>query len=912
MLKNKITKFKLKPLTLAVTAASLVQTSIAVAQEKTSEPEVINVTGVRTSLVAATANKRFSNQIVDSIVADDIGKLPDNTIAESLGRVAGVQVDQGIGEGSSISIRGLRENVTLYNGRTIIDVNGRGGTGMDTLNTSTYSIMSMVPSALTKQLDVTKLASADMIDGAVGGVVNIMSRKPFDKMGEQKAISYAANYNDQNKDLGHQLFGMYSNTFNQDSFGILVSANIDMREVSQDGIGTFNGWTALPEDRSVTSAGGERLDLDSQGNEVKILLNGDPRFQQIIDDRDRVSGSVLAQWRPSDELELTADVLYSRFDSVRDRHWLSTPLAGDFTNAELDENNFLMAGSASRPLQNNAEYVDLTTDLLSGAVNADWSLSEQINVFAELSFSQSDSNRKQIFNRVQTLDTFDIDFDVRRGKFGGDFNFDGDPLDKSGYRWNNYFDNRTKAETTHLSQKIDLDIFLNNDIFTKFEAGVRLQQYDTKSVAGNRQLVPFRNQPDDNLLDYEQKFGMEGAFEIFSNQDYLAGELAGLPRTYLIGQGRNIAGCESVIEVFNAADKEKCLNPQSDINNLLSTWTVKEDHLALYAKLNYELYLGDMFAYGNFGVRYLTRDLQSTGYQAASSDEVVQQTAKVDNNELLPSAMFNLDITDDLKLRIGGAKVLAYPSTVSMRNAFRLFVPTDTDEDGNLIAGFGNGGSPELKPFIATQYDLALEWYFNKSSAVSATVFTKDIESFVIPRQNQLTFDTYPDVPYFVVSQDANGEGGTIKGIEFFYQQAFDFLPEPFDGFGVTASYAIIDSETNLKDLAGNPQPFLGLSEKSGNLIAYYEKGDHSIRMAYNFRDPYLQSIGSEDLGWYADEYKQLAMTYRYNISDDISVSLQGNNLTEENNKTYAQYPVAVLTNTERGRTLRASITANW
>ncbi|MER2490753.1 hypothetical protein [Catenovulum sediminis] len=189
---------------------------------------------------------------------------------------------------------------------------------------------------------------------------------------------------------------------------------------------------------------------------------------------------------------------------------------------------------------------------------------------------------------------------------------------------------------------------------------------------------------------------------------------------------------------------------------------------------------------------------------------------------------------------------------------------------------------------------------------------TKDIESFVIPRQNQMAFEAYPDIPYFLIKQDANGEGGTIEGVEFYYQQAFDFLPQPFDGFGITASYAIINSDTDLTDLNGNPQPYLGLSKKSGNFIAYYEKGDHSVRMAYNFRDPYLQSIGSEDLGWYSDKYSQLAMTYRYQLNDQISFSLQGNNLTAENNKTYAQYQTAVLTNTERGRTFRASITACW
>lgn len=886
--------------------------TVVIASETEELVEVIEVKGVRTSLAAATANKRYSDQIEDAIIADDIGKLPDVTIAESLGRVAGVQVDQGIGEGSSVSIRGLRDNVILYNGRTIVDVNGRGGAGMDTLNTSTYSIMAMVPSALTKSLTVTKLASADMIDGAMGGVINIQSQTPFSKPGEQKAFSYAANYNDQNRDLGHQWFASYSNTFSDDTLGFLVSANVDSREVSQDGIGTFNGWTALVDARTVTDLGGNRIDIDEHGNEQKIFINSDPRFQQIADDRDRISASAIVQWQPEDDFLLMADVLYSRFDSIRDRYWLSTPLLGDFTNAVVDENNFLVAGSAVSPLQNNAEYVDLTTDLLSFAINGDWQATDELQFFSEFNYSRSESDRAQIFNRVQTLENYDIDFDVRKGEFGGEFNFDADPLDKQAYRWNNYFDNQQSSKTTHYAYRLDGDLYLDNPVFTLFEAGIRLQRYETQSQAGNRQLVPFRNQPTDNLLDYEANYGLTGFFEIFSNPDYLSGSLSGLPRTYLIGQGRNINGCGTVIDVFNEADRETCLNPESDVNNLLSTWHIDEDHLAAYVKLNYDFDMAGMRASGNVGGRWLRRELSSTGNQAVSATEVTQMTAEVNNTSFLPSFIFNLDITDEFKLRLGGAKVLAYPNTVSMRNAFRLFLRTDTDTDGNPLPGFGNGGSPELKPFEATQFDISAEWYFNSSSAITATAFTKDIDSFVIPRQNNISFSAYPEVPYFTIAQDANGEGGTIEGIEFYYQQAFDFLPAPFDGFGVTASYAVINSDTDLTDLSGNPQPYLGLSKTSGNIIAYYETNSHSVRVAYNFRDPYLQSIGTEDLGWFSDEYNQLALTYKYTINDRMSVSLQGNNLTEENNRTYAQFPVAVLTNTERGRTVRASFTAKW
>ena len=137
--------------------------------------EEVIVTGIRESLNKARDIKRESAQFVDAIVADDIGKLPDRNVAESLARVSGVQVDRGIAEGTSVSVRGLRQNVYLFNGRQIIDPTGRGGVGLETLGTSTYGLLALVPSELISRLELTKLASSDQISGALGGIVDVQT-----------------------------------------------------------------------------------------------------------------------------------------------------------------------------------------------------------------------------------------------------------------------------------------------------------------------------------------------------------------------------------------------------------------------------------------------------------------------------------------------------------------------------------------------------------------------------------------------------------------------------------------------------------------------------------------------------------------------------------------------------------------
>ena len=157
-----------------------------------AEGDVV-VTGIRQSLNAARDIKRDAIQFVDSVVADDIGKLPDRNVAESLARVSGVQVDRGISEGTSVSVRGLRQNVFLLNGRSIVDATGRGGNGLDTLNSSTYGILALVPSELISRLEVTKLPGADQIAGALGGIVDVQTRMPLDGP-NQIAAKAAVNY----------------------------------------------------------------------------------------------------------------------------------------------------------------------------------------------------------------------------------------------------------------------------------------------------------------------------------------------------------------------------------------------------------------------------------------------------------------------------------------------------------------------------------------------------------------------------------------------------------------------------------------------------------------------------------------------------------------------------------------------
>ena len=299
-------------------------------QSSGSDIEEVVVTGIRESLNRARDIKRESTQFVDAIVADDIGKLPDRNVAESLARVSGVQVDRGIAEGTSVSVRGLRQNVYLFNGRQIIDPTGRGGIGLETLGTSTFGLLALVPSELIARLELTKLASADQISGALGGIVDVQTPMPLDGPSRLGA-KVGGTYYDQASENGYEAFALASQKFAGDTLGVLVSASYNKRDLSQEGLDTFSGYSRF------TDAGG-----------TVRFGNADARPEAIAEERKNLGLNGVLQWQPTDGVEFIADTFYSELDSDRDRHWLSfTPTAG-LTNATLLSQQHPAVGNGER------------------------------------------------------------------------------------------------------------------------------------------------------------------------------------------------------------------------------------------------------------------------------------------------------------------------------------------------------------------------------------------------------------------------------------------------------------------------------------------------------------------------------------------------------------------------------------
>lgn len=838
----------------------------------------VTVVGIRGSLEAAKDIKRDSTQIVDAIVADDIGKLPDTNVAESLGRVAGVQLERGMGEGSDILVRGLRENVILYNGRQIVDATGRGGNGLDQLNTSTYGLLTLVPSELISRLSVTKLAGSDQVAGALGGIIDIETRKPLAGDASQNVVTAEAGYDELGGNGGGGLFTLLSGRNSDNTFGGLLSATYSKYDVVQQGLDTFSGYARF-NDTTVTPA---RTRFGST----------DMRAQDINDDREKYGISAVLQWRPTDGVELTADTFYSKQDAERDRYWIAFNPSAALSNAVYSPHDILIKGTSAGPVLVNTEIADIDAEVWSSALRATFRGEGHLGGSAEVSYGSSSAEYHQNYMRLQPVVglTSLVDFDLTNGDFGS-FNVRGvDLTDPNQLRLSILFDNRYRAETDTTAARTDWTWDFDDSAISALNFGARYSSLDTTQNPSRADIRPAGGIPANQLGDF---------LEVHSNNDFMDGEFAGLPRSFLAATRSAFTGCAAFTQFPSISQNAQCLDGTNNTLAYAGTFNIAEDFTEAYAKLDLNTAVGNMQLAGNVGMRYVGRDMDSTGNLINPNGTPQPTVFSRKDDYWLPSGIVKLDINDSLVLRGGAARVVAFPNTEDLNNGVSLNNNAVFDNGVQITPGTGTGGAPGLDPFEADQYDLSLEWYYSDEGMLSAGLFYKDVSTFIVQRQSA---ETYGGVN-FLINRKVNGDSATIQGLELLAQVPIA------GGFGIVATYTYIDSKTPITDINGNEMAFPGLSKNNANLIGYYEQGPFSARLAYNWRDEYLVALSAAATGIYNDTYSDLSATVSYDLNDRLTFQLDGINLLDSQQKTFDGYEEGLRTNVVFGRGYKATVT---
>lgn len=859
--------------------ASMQVTTEPAPQEAPGAGEEIVVTGIRASLQQSINVKRAAGNIVDVITAQDIGKLPDQNVAESMSRITGVQITRSEGEGSNFTVRGISQNRLEINGRSFLGPSSGGGASLESLSPEIIS-----------SIVVSKTPTADMPEGALGATVNLKTKRPLELGDFVASGRIQGMYADQADKLGYRGSALVSKTFGE-RFGILGTVAYSDIHTLAYGFDS-GGWTR-------TNA----IDGNGDGVDDAGLVRPN-RLMQKVDKRDqrRLTAQGSVQFRPDDQWEIILDGTYSRLDIGRVGINNQILLNDNDSGAKADASGTVVSGTLNnvtvRPLIYDAPTLLKSTNIgFSTAYKG-----SVVEVSMDASYSKASSEPANGSSMTYVVvqkngNVANASFDFLTGNavpniaLATNFN----ALDPSQYRLNSIFDGAIVTNNDGFDGRVDFKIHTNAGPLSSVEVGSRFEHLSLYSEApqnipGVAGLLALGDTNGDGIISVNELPGVRYSGTI----DYYPGVGGTFPRQLLDGY------------LDSAAARAAFHLPKPTAETIplgrVSIKDVTQDTLAFYAKGNIETTIGGMALTGNAGMRYVSQERLSSGYLSDTQPTAAKPTF----HYWLPSANLSLAIRDNLSFRVAAAKVVARPSLADVAVSF---VPL-------LVSRTGNRGNPNLRPYEATQYDATLEWYFAPASALTGAVFYKNVDSFTINlTQEEFIPGVSETYGTFQITQPVNGESGKIKGFELAFQQSLRFLPAPFNNLGVQANYTYVDSETPLIDEATKARlPLPGLSRHSYNLIGYYEDKLLSLRLAYIHRDAYLQGQGSAAAGGssYAAGRGQLDFSGQVNLTKKVRLTLEAINLTKAGEVQYLQNRNRLLSSAREDRRVFFGLAATF
>jgi iron complex outermembrane receptor protein len=854
------------------------------ANPASEELETVLVTGIRASLAESLEVKRQSQAVVDVITSEDVGKFPDKNVAEALQRVSGVSISREFGEGERVSIRGTAPNLnrTQLNGHSIATADWFV---LDQLSATRSFNYLMLPTEVIGQTEVYKGSQADFEEGGIGGTVNIKTRNPLDLPSTTFTASLQGSYTELADTTDPQVGGLFSWKNEAESVGILVAAIYQERNIRRDGI-EFLGYS----DRVIADQGGATVAVPD--------LLGSALFEQ---DRVRTGANFGLQFRPSDALDINLTGLYSKLEADNFNHnymaWFSNMFgAGEQPTGTSVIDGTLVGGTFANSANGwgvvyDAILRDAETETSSLDLDVSFDVSDTLTLHGKIGATSADGKTSvQPFWETQAHTGFDWDFS--NGVPEVDFTDIADRTDPNslpalGWASQNQFLN----EDDEFYAYADAEFKVEMGAINAFKFGVKYTDHERN--------VNITYGQTRGLLSAT---GCDGApcSLAFAAGDVTPGDfLADIARpgtvdSYrLVSEARlrEIYGALDFVE-YDPNDPNIVANwPNFPTNHFgpLESFVVNEKTMGGYAMANFEA----EGMRGNFGVRIVQTKQQSDGWQVGVSAGTPGATNNPfgliaplsidhDYTDVLPSANIVFDLTDDVIMRFGAARVMARPE-------YNRIAPTITSFTPLLFTG--TGGNPGLDPYRANQFDLSTEWYFGEGSLLAGALFYKDMDSYVVngtgperlpteiadPNDSRLS-DPDADCQaagtgiyncIYQIDRPVNGPGGHIQGVELSWQQPI------VGGFGVIANYTYSDADSE------NGDPVPGNSENTANLTAYFENDRFGARLSYNYRSEYfIDNDRGRQL--YSDATDSLDLSINVQLTDNFALTFDGVNLLDE------------------------------
>lgn len=817
---------------LSFSSASLIAVSgqaIAAEEVEKETIEVIEVKGIRGSLKASLNSKRFSDSVIDSISAEDIGDFPDKNIGDALQRVPGITVSRTYGEVDGVTIRGTQpeHSLLLLNGQNVASV---GWFDLESFKRSFN--FELVSAEQVAGLDVYKSVEAHNNEGAMGGTVDLKTRKPLDLDAMTVFASIESGYSGTAEKWKPGYSGLFSWKDDQSKFGILLAHSSKEQAQTRETLSTFGGAQVW----NFPSWGGVVQDTDGN-TPVSPLGFASIQFEE---ERERQSTQVTLQYAASDNLEFTAN--YHRF-SLENPH----------TNTALF--NFLFHNGI---VESDSKIMSAQGVLVGGKVNHNNPEDGRIPTF----------NNTVVRTPEMTSDVFNLTMDYQEDDWSLKAVVGKSTAESRGMQSSTWWGDHTNPSTTGFSYNIQdvQEVVLDNPEAVNTHSAMSLYQ----------EFTYLRNVRDHEISYYQTDFsynlerGMLTTLELgakYQEQEFSAwqenqhdgvlsrGMQAGLTMAdFNGGHATGLHGQDGTANTLSAFAliNDKILDYGEQNKSAISIgdqFFIDEQITAAYAKANFST----EFLRGNIGVRIVDTEVKSRGALATG------ESGKMDYSNILPSINVVSDITDNLLFRFAAGSTVSRPDYAQMRMSTTIAVHQKTADIG----------SPDILPYKSDQYDLGLEWYFDESSLASATFFQKNISDYI---EKTVATESITGCSGCVVTRYRNAGTANVSGIELQYQQDFG------NGFGIQANYTYTDSE--MTKASGEKDDMYGVSQNSYNLAGYYENELYAVRVAYNARDKFKQLYNN--VNGIADSFNQLDASVVWHAMENVDISFEAVNILNE------------------------------
>ncbi|MEL1264450.1 TonB-dependent receptor [Pseudoxanthomonas putridarboris] len=826
-------------------------------QEATTLDTVI-VTALRQSLQTAQTIKQDADMVVDSIVAEDIGKLPDNSVADALQRITGVQVAQGgQGETTSVVIRGLPNVISTLNGREIFSGAGRG-----------YAFQNL-PATAIKTLRVYKTSEASLPLGGIAGLVDIELHRPFDFDGAQVAGTLTATDSKYGGKVDPNASLLLSNRWDTDAgeFGALVNFGYIGKHYAYDAV-----WGDFP--KVATDGAGEPI-RDDSGNLIAAPNGWGTAYNH--GDRKRGAFNYALQWKPNEATEVYLEGLYDYVRDDFDQAFYFTFPVGAVTPTQLNPGRTCYPNQLSGPLSGQTicdanggqwtgdTYAATSTQAhkqrgqdIQNALGLKWD-GDQLHLSTELART-SGYYRDENF----IIDTFLSGpiTTVWEGTSGSHQNWylAGDPaLDPSRFYLNGLFQTWSHTAGEENSWRGDGRFDFNDGPIANLQFGLRYADRNANAKGS----VEISTPPP----------GGAGTGNITANPNPANQVIARFdPASFFCSKRGNAALHQSFLTpcydyLIDNADALRALYglpaglaPE----NPGRFFDIEEKKSAAYVQAKYDFEMFGIPVDGLFGVRVekVKRNLNAFAFDA-STGVYSPLSRSTDDTNTLPNASLNMHFNDEWQLRLIAAKTLSYP-------AFGSLNPSISLNPGTINRpGVASSGNPDLSPIEAKNYDLSLEWYYSPVGYASVGLFYRDIDGYI---QNYVTNVTIGGDPYELSSPQSAGSG-YLQGVELAWQQTFDFLPGAWSGLGAQLNYTYIDGETDTPQFIGGPivtGPLQNVSKNNYNAVLFWENPNVSARLAYGYRSRYIDFFTQPTVSGNQDQVEP-ASSLDFSISYDVT-----------------------------------------